>query len=218
MTVQAMAAVLSGTQSLHTNSYDEALALPSEDAVRVALRTQQILAEESGIADIVDPIGGSFAIEKLTNEMEAEIMAYIEEIREIGDGSVRDGVLEGIEQGYFHREIQESSYEYQKRVDAGEEIVVGVNEYQIDEETDPDILQVDPETRDRQLNRLEAVKEERDDDAVDEALDAISDAIEGDENVMPAIIDAVKAYATMGEIMEVFEDHYDAYQEAIGLA
>jgi len=213
-----MAAVLSGTQSLHTNSYDEALALPSEDAVRVALRTQQILAEESGIADIVDPIGGSFAIEKLTNEMEAEIMAYIEEIREIGDGSVRDGVLEGIEQGYFHREIQESSYEYQKRVDAGEEIVVGVNEYQIDEETDPDILQVDPETRDRQLNRLKAVKEERDDDAVDEALDAISDAIEGDENVMPAIIDAVKAYAMMGEIMEVFEDHYDAYQEAIGLA
>ncbi|QLD85162.1 methylmalonyl-CoA mutase family protein [Natronomonas halophila] len=217
-TVQAMAAVLGGTQSLHTNSYDEALALPSEDAVRVALRTQQILAEESGVADIVDPMGGSFAIEKLTNEMEAEIMAYIEEIKEIGDGSVRDGVLEGIEQGYFHREIQEASYEYQKRVDAGKEVVVGVNEYQIDEEADPDILKVDPETRDRQLNRLKEVKQERDDDAVDAALDDLSAAIESDENVMPAIIDAVKAYATMGEIMEVFEDHHGAYQEAIGLA
>jgi methylmalonyl-CoA mutase N-terminal domain/subunit len=213
-----MAAVLGGTQSLHTNSYDEALALPSEDAVRVALRTQQILAEESGVADIVDPMGGSFAIEKLTNEMEAEIMAYIEEIKEIGDGSVRDGVLEGIEQGYFHREIQEASYEYQKRVDAGKEVVVGVNQYTIDEEADPDILKVDPETRDRQLNRLEEVKQERDDDAVEAALDDLSDAIESDENVMPAIIDAVKAYATMGEIMEVFEDHHGAYREAIGLA
>ncbi|WP_336136796.1 acyl-CoA mutase large subunit family protein [Natronomonas amylolytica] len=217
-TVQAMAAVLGGTQSLHTNSYDEALALPSEDAVRVALRTQQILAEESGIADIVDPMGGSFAIEKLTNEMEAEIMAYIEEIKEMGDGSVRDGVLEGIEQGYFHREIQEASYQYQKRVDAGKETVVGVNEYQINEDPDTDILQVDPETRDRQLNRLEEVKDERDDAAVEDALDDISEAIENDENVMPAIIDAVKAYATMGEIMAVFEEHHGAYQEKIGLA
>ncbi|PSP44565.1 methylmalonyl-CoA mutase, partial [Halobacteriales archaeon QH_10_70_21] len=142
VTVQAMAAVLGGTQSLHTNSYDEALGLPTEDAVRVALRTQQILAEESGVADIVDPMGGSFAVEKLTDEMEDEIMAYIEEIRELGDGSVRDGVLEGIEQGYFHREIQEASYQYQKRVDAGEEVVVGVNKYAMDEEADPDILKV----------------------------------------------------------------------------
>jgi methylmalonyl-CoA mutase N-terminal domain/subunit len=218
VTVQAMAAVLGGTQSLHTNSYDEALALPSEDAVRVALRTQQILAEESGVADIVDPLGGSYAIETLTDELEAEIMDYIEEIRELGEGSVRDGVLAGIEQGYFHREIQEASYEYQKRVDAGEEVVVGVNEYEIDEETDPDILTVDPETRDRQLTRLEAVKDERDDDAVAEALAAIGDAIEHDDNVMPPIIAAVKAYATMGEIMEVFEDHHGAYQEKVGLA
>ncbi|WP_254838136.1 acyl-CoA mutase large subunit family protein [Natronomonas marina] len=218
VTVQAMAAVLGGTQSLHTNSYDEALALPSEEAVRVALRTQQILAEESGVADIVDPMGGSFAVEKLTDEMEAEIMAYIEEIREMGDGSVRDGVLEGIEQGYFHREIQEASYEYQKRVDAGEEVVVGVNEYTIDEETDPDILKVDPETRDRQLGRLERVKAERDDDEVAAALESVGEAIESGDNVMPPIIDAVKAYATMGEIMEVFEDHHGAYQEKVGLA
>ncbi|MGM0717402.1 MAG: acyl-CoA mutase large subunit family protein, partial [Halobacteriota archaeon] len=215
VTIQALAAVMGGTQSLHTNSYDEALALPSEEAVRVALRTQQIIADESGAADIVDPMGGSFAIEKLTNEMEAEIMAYIEEIKEMGDGSVRDGVLKGIPDGYFHREIQEAAYEYQQRVDAGEETVVGVNKYEIEEDTEPELLHVDPETRDRQLGRLEAVKEERDDEEVEACLDAVREAIENDENVMPPIIDAVKAYATMGEIMAVFEDHYGAYQETL---
>jgi methylmalonyl-CoA mutase N-terminal domain/subunit len=215
VTIQALAAVMGGTQSLHTNSYDEALALPSEEAVRVALRTQQIIADESGAADIVDPMGGSFAIEKLTNEMETEIMEYIEEIKEMGDGSIRDGVLKGIPDGYFHREIQEAAYEYQKRVDQGEETVVGVNKYEIEEDTDTDILQVDPETRDRQLGRLEEVKAERDDEAVEDALDEISDAIENDDNVMPSIIEAVKAYATMGEIMAVFEDHYGAYQETL---
>ncbi len=215
VTIQALAAVMGGTQSLHTNSYDEALALPSEDAVRVALRTQQIIADESGAADIVDPMGGSFAIEKLTNEMEAEIMAYIEEIEEMGDGSIRDGVLEGIPDGYFHREIQEAAYEYQKRVDAEKETVVGVNKYEIEEDTEPELLKVDASTRDRQLNRLESVKAERDDGAVEDALGAISEAIEADENVMPSIVDAVKAYATMGEIMAVFEDHYGAYQETL---
>ncbi|EMA35384.1 acyl-CoA mutase large subunit family protein [Halobiforma nitratireducens] len=215
VTIQALAGVLGGTQSLHTNSFDEALALPSEKAVRVALRTQQIIAEESGAADIVDPMGGSFAIEKLTNEMEAEIMAYIEEIKEKGDGSVRDGVLDGIDQGYFQREIQESSYEYQQRVERGEEVVVGVNEYTIEEDTSPEILHIDETTRDRQLERLEAVKEERDDEAVDATLEALSDAIEADENVMPYVVDAVKAYATMGEIMQVFEDHHGAYQEEL---
>ena len=215
VTIQALAAVLGGTQSLHTNSYDEALALPSEEAVRVALRTQQIIADESGAADIVDPMGGSFAIEKLTNEMEEEIMEYIEEIKEMGDGSVRDGVLKGIPDGYFHREIQESAYEYQKRVDSGQETVVGVNKYEIEEDTDPDLLHVDPETRDRQMARLESVKEDRDDDEVEACLDAIEEAIENDENVMPPIVDAVKAYATMGEIMAVFEDHYGAYQETL---
>ena len=215
VTIQALAAVMGGTQSLHTNSYDEALALPSEEAVRVALRTQQIIAEESGAADIVDPMGGSFAIEKLTNEMEEEIMGYIEEIKEMGDGSVRDGVLKGIPDGYFHREIQESAYEYQKRVDSEQEIVVGVNKYEIEEDTEPDLLHVDPETRDRQMARLESVKEDRDDDEVEACLDAIKEAIDNDENVMPPIIDAVKAYATMGEIMAVFEDHYGAYQETL---
>ena len=215
VTLQALAAVMGGTQSLHTNSYDEALALPSEKAVRVALRTQQIIAEESGAADIVDPMGGSFAIEKLTNEMEAEIMAYIEEIKEIGDGSVRDGILKGINDGYFHREIQDAAYEYQQRVERGEEVVVGVNKYSIEEDTSPEILKVDEDTRDRQLERLESVKSDRDDEAVEETLDALSDAIENEENVMPYIIDAVKEYVTMGEIMQVFEDHFGAYQEQV---
>jgi methylmalonyl-CoA mutase N-terminal domain/subunit len=218
VTIQALAGVMGGTQSLHTNSFDEALALPSEQAVRVALRTQQIIAEESGAADIVDPMGGSFAIEALTDEVEEKTMAYIEEIKEMGDGSVRDGVLKGINDGYFHREIQDSAYEYQQRVDRGEETVVGVNRYEIEEDPDTDLLHVEQTVQDRQLSRLEDVKAERDDEAVEDALEGIQDAIENDENVMPPIIDAVKVYATMGEIMQVFEDHYGSYQETVGLA
>jgi methylmalonyl-CoA mutase N-terminal domain/subunit len=218
VTIQALAGVLGGTQSLHTNSFDEALALPSEKAVRVALRTQQIIAEESGAADSVDPLAGSFMVESLTDETEEKVMEYIEEIREMGDGSIRDGVLKGINEGYFHREIQESSYEYQERVDAGEEVVVGVNQYEIDEDTEPDLLSVDEETQQRQLDRLESVKEERDDDEVRDALAALDDAIDEGENVMPYIVDAVKAYATMGEIMDVFEREYGSYRETVGLA
>ncbi|WP_121822718.1 methylmalonyl-CoA mutase family protein [Halostella salina] len=218
VTIQALAGVLGGTQSLHTNSFDEALALPSEEAVRVALRTQQIIAEESGAADIVDPLGGSFAVESLTDDVEEEAMAYIEEIREMGDGSVRDGVLEGISSGYFHREIQDASYEYQERVEAGEETVVGVNEYEIEEDTRPDILKVDEEVQERQRERLADVKAERDDEAVEAALAAIDDAIAAGENVMPPMVRAVKAYATMGEIMDVFEARHGSYRETVGMA
>ncbi|MEE6211371.1 methylmalonyl-CoA mutase family protein [Salarchaeum sp. III] len=219
VTIQAMAGVLGGTQSLHTNSYDEALALPSEDAVRVALRTQQILAEESGAADIVDPLGGSFAVEALTDEMEETVLEYLAEIEEMGDGSIRDGVLRGIEEGYFHREIQESAYEYQERVDAGEEVVVGVNEYASEDDEELDLLHVDEEAaRERQLSRLESVKDERDDAAVEDALSALADAVRSGENTMPYVVDAVKAYATMGEIMDVFEAEHGSYQETVGVA
>ncbi|SEQ56094.1 methylmalonyl-CoA mutase family protein [Natrinema salaciae] len=218
VTIQALAGVLGGTQSLHTNSFDEALALPSEKAVRVALRTQQIIAEESGAADIVDPMGGSFAVETLTNEIEERTMRYLEEIRSMGDGSVRDGILTGIREGYFHREIQDASYEYQERVERGEEVVVGVNEFTIEEDTSPDILQIDETTADRQLGRLEDVKAERDDAAVADALEALREASERGENTMPYIVDAVKAYATMGEIMGVFEEQHGAYSESLGLA
>ena len=213
VTIQALAGVLGGTQSLHTNSFDEALALPSEEAVRVALRTQQVIAEESGAADIIDPLGGSFAVEALTDEVEAEALSYIEEIREMGEGSMVEGVLSGIESGYFHREIGDAAYEYQRRVEDGEEVVVGVNAYEIGEETEPDVLRVDEEVQERQLSRLADVQSERDDEAVEAALAAVDEAIANDENVMGPIIEAVKVYATMGEIMSVFEDHYGSYQE-----
>ncbi|HMB50041.1 MAG TPA: methylmalonyl-CoA mutase family protein [Natronoarchaeum rubrum] len=218
VTIQALAGVLGGTQSLHTNSFDEALALPGEKAVRVALRTQQIIGEESGAADIVDPMGGSFAVEALTDETEQRTMEYLEEIREMGDGSMREGVLTALERGYFHREIQEASYEYQERVESGEEVVVGVNEFTIEEDTRPDILKVDETVEQRQRQRLADVKDERDDDAVVDALERIEDAVAADENTMPAIIEAVKAYATMGEIMRVFEAAHGSYEEEIGLA
>jgi len=218
VTIQALAGVFGGTQSLHTNSYDEALALPSEEAVRVALRTQQIIAEESGAADSVDPLAGSFMVESMTDEVEEEAMEYIETIKEMGDGSVRDGVLTGIEEGFFHREIQESSYEYQERVEDEEEVVVGVNKYVSEEDTSPEVLKVDEEVAEHQRERLANVKNERDDDAVEAALDDLQDAIDNDENVMPAIITAVKAYASMGEIMDVFETEHGEYREKIGLA
>ena len=218
VTVQALAAVLGGTQSLHTNSYDEALALPSEEAVRVALRSQQILAEESGVGDIVDPLGGSFAVESLTDEVETEAMAYIEEIREMGNGSMREGVLAGIQEGYFQREIQESAYEYQQRVEADEETVVGVNAYETDEDTEPDILTVDEDVQEHQRERLATVKKERDDEAVEAALAELETVTRNGENVVPAIVDAVKVYATMGEIMGVFEDQFGSYQETISVA
>ncbi|MFT4880322.1 MAG: methylmalonyl-CoA mutase N-terminal domain/subunit [Natronomonas sp.] len=211
VTIQALAGVLGGTQSLHTNSYDEALALPSEEAVRVALRTQQILAEESGVADVVDPLGGSFAVEKLTDEMEAEAREYIEEIKGMGDGSVRDGILRGIDDGYFEREIQDASYEYQQRVERGEEVVVGVNEYTIEEDTRPETMSVDTETQNRQRERLARTKEKRDERAVETALDGVRAATREGDNVIPAVIEAVKAKATVQEVMTVFADHYGSY-------
>ncbi|WP_254537735.1 acyl-CoA mutase large subunit family protein [Halomarina litorea] len=219
VTLQAAAAVMGGTQSLHTNSYDEALALPSEEAVRIALRTQQILAEESGLADTADPMGGSYAVEALTDEVEEETMAYIDHIAEMGDGSILDGVLRGIEEGYFHREIQDAAYEYQERVDEGEEVVVGVNKYTSGGDADDtEILKVEDEVSDRQLARLESVKEERDDDRVEETLAALDEAIQNGENTMPYVIDAVKAYATMGEIMEVYEAEHGSYTETASVA
>ncbi|MFB6283929.1 MAG: methylmalonyl-CoA mutase family protein, partial [Halobacteria archaeon] len=214
-TLQAFAAVLGGTQSLHTNSYDEAYALPTEKAVKVALRTQQIIAEESGAADTIDPLGGSFYVEKLTDEMEEEAVDLIEEVKERGDGSYVDGVLDGIQQGWFQREIRESAFEHQRRVEEGEETVVGVNKYSEEEEGDIDVLHVDEEAaREIQLERLSDVREERSTDEVEEALDAVRGAVETGENTMPYIVDAIKEYATMGEIMEVFEEEYGSYQES----
>lgn len=214
-TIQAMAAVLGGTQSLHTNSFDEAWALPSEEAVRVALRTQQIIAYESGIPNVVDPLAGSYYVEWLTDKMEKLAWKYIEDIRKMGDGSMLRGVLRGIENGFFVREISDAAARYQREIEEGKRIVVGVNKFTIEEELRIPILKVDPEVQRRQIERLKKVKAERDNEAVKEALEWLRSAAENDENVMLPIMEAVRSYATIGEIMGVLKEVYGTYKKPI---
>jgi methylmalonyl-CoA mutase N-terminal domain/subunit len=220
VTIQALAAVLGGTQSLHTNSYDEALALPSEEAVRIALRTQQIIAYESGVADTIDPLGGSYFVEALTNEIERAALDYIKKIEEMGHGSILEGVLVGIENGFFQREIAQAAYEYQKQVESGEQIIVGVNKYVMpqDEKAKVNILRVDPEVQRRQIERLKRVRAERDNRAVKRALERLEEAARSRENTMPYILEAVKAYASVGEIMEVLKKVHGTYREPASFA
>ncbi len=213
VTIQALAAVLGGTQSLHTNSYDEALALPSEEAVRIALRTQQIIAYESGVADTIDPLAGSYFVEALTNEIERKALAYIEKIEQMGHGSILEGVFAGIENGFFQREIAQAAYEYQKQVESGEQIIVGVNKYVMPQDEQVNILRVDPEVQRRQIERLRKVRAERDAQAVKRALERLAEAARKKENTMPYILEAVKAYASVGEIMEVLKKVHGAYRE-----
>ncbi|MEM2272557.1 MAG: methylmalonyl-CoA mutase family protein, partial [Archaeoglobaceae archaeon] len=194
VTLQALAAVLGGCQSLHTNSFDEALCLPTEKAVRIALRTQQIIAEESGVADVVDPLGGSYYVEWLTDKIEEEAMRYIEKIDEMG------GMIKAIETGYVQREIQRSAYEKQKAIESGELTVVGVNKYKIDEEVHIELLRVPKEIVEKQIARVRRFKENRDRSKVEEALQRLEKAAETDENLMPFIFDCVKSKATLGEI------------------
>ncbi len=193
---QAMAAVLGGTQSLHTNSRDEALSLPTEDSVRIALRTQQILAYETGVADTIDPLAGSYYVESLTDELERQAQEYIRKIDELG-GSVR-----AIEQGYIQREIEEAAYTFQSDLDAGRRIVVGVNKFQMENEKQPPILKVDPEAGKRQAAKVAALRERRDNAATSAALSALGEAARDTENLMPRILAAVEAYATLGEIAD----------------
>jgi methylmalonyl-CoA mutase N-terminal domain/subunit len=209
VTIQALAAVFGGTQSLHTNSFDEALALPSENSVRVALRTQQVIAHESGVCDTADPFGGSYAIESLTNELEREATEYIKKIDEIG------GVVEAINKGYIQKEIQDSSYKYQKLVETKDAIIVGVNEFGVAEEKAPTILRVDPKLEQYQVGKLQKVRSERDQTAVRSALAAVRLAAQNGQNLMPVIIDAVKVYATVGEISDVMRDVFGTYRETV---
>ena len=209
VTIQALAAVLGGTQSLHTNSYDEALGLPTEESVRIALRTQQIIAHESGVADTVDPLAGSYYVERLTQEIEERAQAYIDRIDELG------GALRAIELGYTQREIQESAYRLQQEIESGERIIVGVNEYIEEEEHAPRILKVDPAVVERQIRRLEALRARRDAVRVEEALAALAEAAAGDENVMPRILAAVEAYATLGEIADTLREVFGEYRPAV---
>ncbi len=215
VTIQALEAVLGGTQSLHTNSYDEAMALPTEQAARIALRTQQILAHESGVADTIDPLAGSYFIEDLTNTVEAQAMDYIREIDEMGDGSVLNGVLRGVDDGFFQNEIAQAAYTYQKQVESGEQTIVGVNKYASEDEEEIPILRIDPEIERRQKQRTERVKADRDDQLVRQRLDELQAAVENGDNAMDQIVEAVKAYASVGEIMEVYKQVHGAYQEPV---
>ena len=208
---QALAAVLGGTQSLHTNSRDEALALPSEDSVRIALRTQQLIAHESGVADTIDPLGGSYYIEALTNRIEQEARRYIEKIDAMG------GAPAAIERGYIQAEIQDSAYRYQLEVESGERVIVGVNRFQIEEKEPEGLLRVDPRVAVRQREKLARLKARRDGAAVARTLEALEAAARGRDNLMPPILEAVKAYATLGEICGILRKVFGEYHGTTAL-
>ncbi|MBE0411918.1 MAG: methylmalonyl-CoA mutase family protein [Anaerolineales bacterium] len=205
--IQALAAVLGGTQSLHTNSMDEALALPSEHAVTVALRTQQIIAEESGVANTVDPLGGSFFVEAQTNRIEKQAYDYFRRIDDLG------GMLPAIEKGFFQREISDAAYRYQREVDGNIRYIVGVNAYNDSKDYIIPLLEMDPQGFDRQVKRLEKLRRERDNGRVGQTLDRLRIACQGSENTMPYILEAVHAYATLGEIVDVMKEVFGAYPE-----
>ncbi|MDW7730555.1 MAG: acyl-CoA mutase large subunit family protein [Dethiobacteria bacterium] len=208
---QALSAVLGGTQSLHTNSRDEALALPSEHSVLLALRTQQVIGYEIGATDTVDPLGGSYFIENLTDHIEQEVLRYIDKIDEIG------GAVEAIENGYIQKEIQASAYRYQKEVESAERVVVGVNKFTTSGEQPIDLLKMDPATSQRQVERLKEVRLSRNQGKVAESLQELRRAAQGSDNLMPYILTAVKAYATLGEICGVLRDVFGEYQQQITL-
>ena len=205
--VQALAAVLGGTQSLHTNSMDEALALPSEHAATIALRTQQIIAEESGVINSVDPLGGSYYLEALTDKMENQAYAYFDRIQDLG------GVLPAIEAGFFQGEISDSAYRYQREIDQQVRQVIGVNAYLDKKEPEIPLLRMDPEGFRNQVSRIKKIKKERDQGRVGQKLDRLRIACQGTENTMPHILEAVHAYATLGEITEVMKDVFGVYRE-----
>ena len=207
VTLQALAAVLGGTQSLHTNSMDEALALPSEKAVRIALRTQQIIAEESGVDNTVDPLGGSYYIEWLTNTMEEETYRYFDRVESLG------GVIPAIEKGFFQREIAESAYRYQKEIDDNQRTIVGVNRYQLDEEPSIPILKMDEKGEERQIKRLQKLRTERNNTSTQHHLQSLKKAAQGTENLMPYILNCVHSYATLGETCQVLRDVFGEYKE-----
>jgi methylmalonyl-CoA mutase N-terminal domain/subunit len=206
VTLQALAAVLGGTQSLHTNSRDEALSLPTEESVQIALRTQQIIAHESGVADSIDPLAGSYLVESWTDEIERRAAEYIEKIDAMG------GALRAIEQGYPQREIQESAYRWQLAVDRGDKVVVGVNRYRGGAAPEHELLRVDPEVSQRQAARLGALRERRDNEKVSSALSQLRTGAQHDENLVPLILNAVEAYATLGEICAVLREVFGEYQ------
>jgi methylmalonyl-CoA mutase N-terminal domain/subunit len=206
--IQALAAVMGGTQSLHTNSMDETFALPTEKAVKIALRTQQVIAYESGVPNVIDPLGGSYFVEALTNRMEEEAEEYFRQIEDMG------GVVAGIESGFFQREIAEAASRYQQEIDAKRRVIVGVNEFvQKGETLEIPILRIDPRYEREQIERLRAVRAERDAARYDAAMEALRAAIRADENLMEPVLDAVRAYATVGEMVELMKEEYGTWRE-----
>jgi methylmalonyl-CoA mutase N-terminal domain/subunit len=206
--LEALAAVLGGTQSLHTNSFDEALALPTEDAVRIALRTQQVIAHETGVVNTIDPLGGSYYVEHLTNRLEEEAYDYFRRVRELG------GVIPAIEDNFFQREIAEASFRYQAEVEAEQRVVVGVNRYALEDEPPVAILRIDPELESRQADRVRAVRERRDQAKAEERLAALREAAARDDvNLMPLIVDAARDYVTMGELCDALRDVWGVWRE-----
>ena len=206
VTLQALAAVLGGTQSLHTNSRDEALALPTEESARIALRTQQIIAHESGVADTVDPLGGSYYIEALTDQIEKEAWRYIEKIDEMG------GAVRAVEEGYMQQEIHRAALAIQREIESGKQVVVGVNRYRLEQETEPQLLRVDPAIAKQQVEQLRELKANRNATEVEEKLKRLKKAAQGTENLMPHILNAVKAYCTIGEICQVLREVFGEYR------
>ena len=205
--IQALAAVLGGTQSLHTNSMDEALALPSESAVTIALRTQQIIADESGVTNTVDPLGGSYFVEAQTNRIEEQTYEYFKQIDELG------GVIPAIEKGFFQNEISDSAYRYQLEIDENIRTIVGINNYTDDKPLSIPLLEMDPQGYQHQITRLQQLREKRDNGQVGQALDRLRIACQGTENTMPYILDAVRSYATLGEIIHVMKTVFGTYEE-----
>jgi methylmalonyl-CoA mutase N-terminal domain/subunit len=206
--IEALAAVLGGTQSLHTNSYDEALALPTEDAVRIALRTQQVLAHETGVVNTIDPLGGSYYLEHLTGELERQADDYFDRIDQLG------GVVAAIKENFFQREIAEASFRYQSEVESGQRIVVGVNRYQLEEDTSPELLKIDPALERKQIDRVQALRAKRDSAKVEESLATLKEAAAHDDrNLMPPILDAARAYVTMGEICDAWREVWGVWRE-----
>jgi methylmalonyl-CoA mutase N-terminal domain/subunit len=205
--VEALAAVLGGTQSLHTNSYDEALALPTEEAVRVALRTQQVIAHETGVTNTIDPLGGSYFVEALTDRMEQAAYEYFRKVDELG------GMVSAIEQNYPQREIADASFRYQQEVDSGQRIVVGVNDYRLEDEVPLDTLRIDPALERKQVGRVQAVRAGRDAQAVEGALDVLRTAAAGDANLMDPLLDCARAHCTEGEIVESLQRVFGTYTE-----
>jgi methylmalonyl-CoA mutase N-terminal domain/subunit len=206
--IEALAAVLGGTQSLHTNSFDEALALPTEDAVRIALRTQQVIAHETGVVNSIDPLGGSYHVEELTNRLEALAYDYFDRIDELG------GMVQAIKQNFPQREIADAAFRYQEEVERGERIVVGVNRYQLEDERPLEILKIDAALEGKQIERLKALKGRRDSAAVESRLAALKEAAARDDvNLMPAILDAARDYVTMGEMCEAWREVWGVWRE-----